>query len=288
MRKFELIVSVLVPTYQQEKFIGQCLQSILNQKVDFEIEILVGDDCSSDATADVVETFVRSDSRVKFYRWDPNEGGLKNIDKLLSCARGRYIAILEGDDYWIDQMHLANAVSALDAQPMLAFTAANYLHLIGEDLLPKQKLRALSPQKLQFWQLAVGNFLQMGTIVYRRVFYPRVPLEYIGLPLGDYPLTLTLLSKGNGLYMPYIAMAYRVHSEGIWSTQGQVIKSEKTLKTLDVLFVGLDISFVNKLILRFYESRLKMQVPIRKKARDLLGFFGYALVYNYRKCNLLN
>ena len=282
-----MLVSVLVPTYQQEKFIAQCLQSILNQRVDFEIEILVGDDCSPDDTVGMIEALANSDARITLYQWSPNEGGLKNIDKLLSRAVGKYITILEGDDYWIDEGHLSSSIKTLEGQPSIAFTAANYLHLIGDDLSPIQRLRATAIKRIKFWELALGNFLQMGTIVYRRELYQRIPEKYIDLPLGDYPLVLTLLSKGDGFYLPHVAMAYRVHAQGIWSGQSKNLQIEKTLKTLDALMEGLKIGFFNQFILGLYQSRLKISLPNSNNIEDFFSLIAYLILYNYRKYKLV-
>jgi len=281
-----LLVSILVPTYKQEKFIAQCLNNILSQKVDFEIEVLVGDDCSPDGTVGVIESLAETDSRIKLYQWCPNEGGLRNIDRLLEYATGKYVTIIEGDDYWIDETHLAKSVIALEENPEILFTTANYSHLVGVKLHLKQKLRVHNQKMLRFWHLALGNFLQMGTIVYRRGYYPRVPNYFMDLPLGDYPLVLTLLNKGRGLYLSHMAMAYRVHAEGVWSSQPQNLQAEKTLITLDRVLNFLKLGFCNKLTLNCYISRLKIQF---RRSKDIENFFGiilFSLLYNYRNYKL--
>ena len=281
-----ILVSVLVPTYQQEQFIAQCLKSIIHQRINFDIEILVGDDCSSDTTAAVIENITKLDDRVVLHQWPQNEGGLKNIDKLVARAQGRYIAILEGDDYWLDPEHLAKSVDYLEQHPNCIFTAANYLHLIDDLLVQKQKLFTKVKRPLHFWHLALGNFIQMGTLIYRRPFYPRVPSCFIDLPLGDYPLIMSLLNNGSGVYLNHTAMAYRVHSNGIWSGQPTVIQAEKTLTTLDALLKKLSMSSGRVALVKAYEARLQLQSP-RTELMFLNMFFLwhiflFFLGYTYR------
>jgi glycosyltransferase involved in cell wall biosynthesis len=287
MPPYHILVSVLVPTYQQEQFIEQCLRSIIQQRINFDIEILVGDDCSSDTTAEVIENIAKLDERVVLNQWPQNEGGLKNIDKLLARAQGRYIAILEGDDYWLDPEHLAKSVVYLEQHPNCIFTSANYLHSIDDLLVQKQKLFTKVKRPLHFWHLALGNFIQMGTLIYRRPFYPRVPSCFIDLPLGDYPLILSLLNNGSGMYLNHTAMAYRVHSNGVWSGQPSVIQAERTLTSLEAFLKKNSTSLLRVALVKAFEARLQLHTLPAKFIFLNFSFLGrlliYLLGYTYRK-----
>jgi glycosyltransferase involved in cell wall biosynthesis len=278
----ELLLSVLVPTYKQEDYIGECIQSIQRQKVNFNFEILVGDDCSPDRTPEVVKETIHSDNRAKLFCWNPNEGGLKNIDKLLMQAKGKYITILEGDDYWIDTSHLQESIDYLESDDKAIFTCANYSHLIDEELKILQTLRSKRIKTLKFWHLALGNFVQMGTLVYRRQYYDRVPVDFISLPLGDYPLTLSLLNRGRGVYLNHMAMAYRVHSGGIWSGQLANIQISKTLETLDALTKSPIFKNTNNTMLLLYSSFLKIRLRNSYEFSDLLNGLSYIILFILR------
>ncbi len=286
----QILLSVLVPTYQQERYIGQCIESIIDQRVHFPIEILVGDDCSSDATVSVAQSLQARDARLQVFSWPQNEGGLKNIDKLLQKAQGKYVTILEGDDFWLDIDHLSKSINYLEAHQECNFTAANYLHLEGESISRKQKLFTKKIQKLQFWHLALGNFIQMGTVVYRRKCYSRIRDDFIALPLGDYPLVLSLLLDSEGAYLQHDAMAYRVHSGGVWSGQAKRMQAEKTIKTIDAFLENLELDPFQRRLLSSYKVRLDL--PTRFKKDAFLDFSGMCLfllyigMYNYRKYKL--
>lgn len=96
----EIKVSVCVVTYNQERYIGQCLQSLIDQVTDFKFEIVVGEDCSSDGTREIIEEFHKAfpDIIKPIFR-EKNIGGSANYIDTHARARGDYIAHMDGDDY---------------------------------------------------------------------------------------------------------------------------------------------------------------------------------------------
>ena len=95
-------VSVCVVTYNQKKYIRQCLQSIVDQEADFDFEVIVGDDCSEDGTREIVQEFVeRYPGLVKAVLHEKNVGIVVNYRSVHDLARGEYIAHCDGDDLWL-------------------------------------------------------------------------------------------------------------------------------------------------------------------------------------------
>lgn len=115
--KDEIKVSVCVVTYNQEKYIAECLQSLVDQETDFPFEIIVGEDCSTDSTRQIVEEFALKypDLIVRNYH-DENVGAVENIIKTYGVAKGKYICHMDGDDYALPGK-LKAQVRALDANP---------------------------------------------------------------------------------------------------------------------------------------------------------------------------
>lgn len=109
----EPVVSVLMITYDQARFVSQALKSILEQETTFPFEVLVGDDCSTDGTGDRVAQFA-ADERVRIYHRSQNLGATKNLYDLQMRARGKYLAYLEGDDYWSNPRKLQMQVDFLE------------------------------------------------------------------------------------------------------------------------------------------------------------------------------
>ena len=118
-------ISILVVTYNQEKYIQQCLDSILMQRVDFEYEVIIGDDCSTDNTAAICDLYAAKHNNFHVYHHPKNLGHVKNWEFCLNHCKGEYIAILEGDDYWIDCHKLQKQVDYLDSHSEVALTVTN-------------------------------------------------------------------------------------------------------------------------------------------------------------------
>lgn len=112
------MVSVIVPTYNHAKYIRKALDSILMQVVSFPYEILIGDDASCDGTQDILQEYQKKrPDIIRLFLHEKNMGATRNSYELLTNARGRYLATLEGDDYWTDNHKLQLQVSFLEKHP---------------------------------------------------------------------------------------------------------------------------------------------------------------------------
>lgn len=108
-------VSVLVLCYNQHATIERALESVLCQQTDFGVEIIVGDDCSTDGTAEAVRRYAdRYPGRVRVISGAENVGLVENYRRCLAAARGEYIADCAGDDYWTDRERLQTMTGMLD------------------------------------------------------------------------------------------------------------------------------------------------------------------------------
>lgn len=112
-------VTFIVPCYKLAHFLRECVESILSQSYR-DLEVLIMDDCSPDNTPEVAASF--GDSRVKHIRNDPNIGHLRNYNKGIGLARGKYIWLISADDYLRDPCILEKYVSLLDANPRVGYT----------------------------------------------------------------------------------------------------------------------------------------------------------------------
>ena len=94
------LVSIITPTYNSEKFISETINSVLNQTYT-NWELLITDDCSTDKTVEIVESYVKKDCRIKFFSLKKNSGAAIARNNSIKNSKGRYISFLDSDDLWL-------------------------------------------------------------------------------------------------------------------------------------------------------------------------------------------
>lgn len=107
-------LSIVIPCYNFQSYLSTAIESALSQQTEFDVQVLVGDDCSTDGTSDVIK---RYEGKIDYYVNETNIGPLRNIRKLLDAASGEYISYLDGDDYFTDPLKSQKQVDFLDANP---------------------------------------------------------------------------------------------------------------------------------------------------------------------------
>lgn len=208
-------VSVCVITYNQQRYIGQCLQSLVDQQTRFDFEIIVADDCSSDDTAAIVQQFVqRYPGLVKLVRQQRNTGGSRNNLEVHAAATGEYVAHVDGDDYALPGKLQAQA-DVLDADPACTavWHSVDYFDDEGgfcsgdtADLRSFEGGRVTFPDAIRLGFIGVHS-----SLMYRRsARTPPAPDRHI---LDIYG-TLDLLSKGHGHIIERVLGRYRVGASG--------------------------------------------------------------------------
>lgn len=115
-----VLVSVVMITYGHEKYIRQAIEGVLMQQGDFDLELVIANDCSPDNTDAVVQDVLSHHSNahwIRYVRHEKNIGMMPNFIFALQQAKGKYIALCEGDDYWTDPCKLQKQVDFLEANP---------------------------------------------------------------------------------------------------------------------------------------------------------------------------
>ena len=227
------MLSVLCLTYNHELFVAETLESFLAQRTTFEIEFVLADDASSDATLAVVEGFRdRFGPRLRVLRTDVNLGVTRNFRRALAACRGRYVAICEGDDHWRGHDKLQRQVDFLEANPryVLAFHDAVVIGdspQAGQLQLPPRLRRDASRR-----ELVRTRPISTLTVCFRNVLGP-LPAELDQAPALDLCLWSLLGQHGEGRYLADIEPAcYRVHDRGVFSSQGERNRHVMTAQSL--------------------------------------------------------
>jgi glycosyltransferase involved in cell wall biosynthesis len=119
------MISVLVCTYNQEKYLAQALDSVLMQQCDEPFEILIGDDCSTDSTSQIADDYQsRFPEIIRVIRPEKNKGASQNIVRLVNEAKGEYLSICDGDDYWLCEEILQKQIGIFRTAPSVGMVCA--------------------------------------------------------------------------------------------------------------------------------------------------------------------
>ncbi len=216
----DIKVSVLMTTYNHEAFIVQAIEGVLMQETDFAFELLIGEDCSTDQTREIVLEYAkRFPNRIQVISPMANEGGNCNFSRLLAASRGSYIAWIEGDDYWIDPEKLQLQTDFLDANPEFAI-CFHSVYRVYED--GSERLQQLTNEG-QAWMTTIedlcrGNYIETASVMYRKSF-ETLPDWLIPLPIGDWPINILHAQYGKIGYINRPMSVYRIHNCGIWTSR---------------------------------------------------------------------
>jgi len=229
-------VSVLVPTFNHEHFIAQCLDGILMQVTNFPVEIIVHDDASTDRTVEIVKAYVhRYPDTIKPVLQIENQHSRnqKNRPLMLKYARGDFVAGCDGDDAWLDPYKLTKQIVFLRENPeyVLSYHDAMLVDSKGDMIKAswrsKEKLRDYSKDEMRL----KGAGMLTGTIVYRNVLTD-FPPEYYLVENGDAFIPYLLAAHGGAKFQGEVEpLAYRQHIGGMWSSRTRLEKTKIGLQS---------------------------------------------------------
>ncbi|MBU6122877.1 glycosyltransferase [Hymenobacter siberiensis] len=237
-------VSVFMMAYNHAPYIRQALDSVLAQQTNFSVEIVIGEDCSTDDTRSIIIEYVEQyPGHIRALLHDVNMGASRNQVLVLENCTGEYIALLEGDDYWIDPHKLQKQIDFLDNHLDYAISAHNVVIVGGEgDLTAAKKLYYTEPpfDTYTMVELAKGNVLPTAACVCRNNFTagptPTGFPEWLKqAKIGDFCLHMLAARFGKIKYFPEVMGAYRVHQGGVWSVQNEVMRNAALFDTIQLL-----------------------------------------------------
>jgi glycosyltransferase involved in cell wall biosynthesis len=216
----DIKVSVCMTTYNHEPYIAQAVESVLAQRVSFPVELVIGEDCSTDRTREIVRNLAESHpSIIRLRLPEHNEGGKANFLSTFAMCRGQYIAMLEGDDYWTSPDKLQMQVDALDSHPdwAISFHPAQCLYEDGLNGMPVYPVDWAKPVAT-IDDLFRANFIPTSSVLFRNRLFPAPPSWFHRLMIGDWPLHILNAAHGNIGFIPQTMSVYRVHRSGLWSS----------------------------------------------------------------------
>ncbi len=283
-------VSVCIITYNHARFIGQALESALMQKTNFDYEIVIGEDCSTDATRHICEEYARLyPDKIRLLKNDQNLGMVENFKRTLNACTGQYVALLEGDDYWTDELKLQKQVDFLEsnrdyaiifhnAEVLIDETGEKYIAYSNEVNKPFMIKKPNPTTSLQ--EIAAGNFIHTPTVLFRNRLYGELPSWFSSdLPAADWPLHVINAHYGKIFFMEEVMAVYRVHNLGVWSAVNHIERIEKTVKLFEIVYKNLKTKTTLLSIVLFCRQLLKYFVG-KREIKKCLYYASELLFYD--------
>lgn len=233
------VVSVVIITHNHRAYIEECLGSVLAQDLSLPWEVVVADDASSDGTAQLLVGLARAEDRLTVLTAPENLGVQPNLRRALSAARGQFVAMLEGDDFWTDISKLRRQVEYLQCHPLL--DAIGHLTEIGGSKTGRYWDDFGGCEMLTSEDVIDGAFPHLSSLVFRRSRLPTTPCWFDGMKGADW-LMCCLLSHPQGIGVIRRTMSvYRVNDDSSWSPTPFAERRVDHLRQLHALAVNTDL-----------------------------------------------
>jgi len=252
------LVSISCITYNHENFISDAIEGFLMQETTFPVEINIHEDASTDNTAKIIREYEKKYPNVLFNviyqtenQYSKKDGSIRRIQH--GRARGKYYAICEGDDYWIDPLKLQKQVNFLEENPdyILSFTGCNFLFEEKKKIAEPVKknipsLASLSKEKLFFAIINDKLRIQTASVVLRKNYLQELKNDK-KFKMGDKPVWLTFSQFGKFHYLDEPSVVYRV-------SRGTATRPESRRKKVEFKVSGFLMRF-------YYIKKFNYKIP---------------------------
>ncbi len=213
------MVSVRLATYHQETWIAQCLESVVMQRTDFPFEVVVGEDGGTDRTRDIVQAYAgRHPDLIRLLPAEPNLGPMRNSARIQQACRGKYHAMLEGDDYWIDPLKLQRQVDFLEAHPGVSVCIHNAFILNEAHGATRLYYETPFGETLSF-DTGLRITFPTASVMARSAVLASLPEWRLKIWCGDLLFRLWCAHHGGIGYLDQIMSVYRRHPGGLESVK---------------------------------------------------------------------
>ncbi len=266
------IVTICCITYNHEAYVEECIDGFLKQQTSFNFEVIIHDDASTDATQKIIKNKVGSDQSFNLILRKENlkSKGVAIFPLLYKKAKGKYIAICEGDDFWNDPHKLQKQFDVMEANPdcSVCFTSSHYQY----ELNPAKNhvYYPNSETKKRIYELKdiidkPGDFMTTASLFFKKKLVVDLPEWLLTAPVGDLPLSLYLASKGSIIYLPDTTCTYRLMAESSWSKSMTFAKRKRFIDLLIKMYADFN-EYSNYEYERLLKRRINLILKSHKKA----------------------
>ena len=233
------VVAVFMVTYNHENYIGQAIESVLIQKTTFPVKLFIGEDCSTDQTEAICLKYKEENPEIIDVRFNKqNLGAINNAKQIFEAcfsSGAKYIAMLEGDDYWTDPYKLQKQVDFLDANEDFAICHHN-IKVIYDDGRESHLSNSTDQKGITTIEdLAHSNYIYTASCVFRNGLVKEFPVWLNNSIVGDYVLHMLNAKYGKIKFIPDVMGVYRIHKGGTWENMNYISRIENWVELLELM-----------------------------------------------------
>ena len=280
-------VSACIITYNHENYIRECLEGAINQIIDYDYEIVISDDKSSDNTLQICLDYAsKYPNLIRILPSESNLGMIGNWIKSISNCKGEYIALCEGDDYWTDPLKLQKQVDFLEANPDYSMTFSNFSISDEQGNVIKKYGWEPGPKIINLKTILLNRTPQTLTVVFKSEYIDEITKKSSNYPIrnGDVVLFSLLAKYGSVYYFDEILGNYRQSSNGIWSERSLDYKLKMrfiTFKSLLKIFSN-DSNATLSILIRLRMTSLTLSIINFKKFKFISSFIFLLNYFKYK------
>lgn len=269
-------LSVIILTYNHEKYVKQALDSVLEQETDFNFEIIIGDDCSSDETVKIINEYYDKFPRlIKLIVQNKNVGTTKNYKECVHQSSGKYVTCFGGDDYWINKKKIDTQLKWLSLNPNYVGVGHGILiRSSNVDVIGHSPIRSMMGKDVILNDFTHDRNYPLPSVIYRNLKFDKMYNKYMNIItqnrlVDDLPISLILLMMGKVRILDEFYSVYRQvnrQNEGEAHNYNSIRTINQKLVDHYSIYKNLENEFGIKLTYLY--------------SKKLLGFFFYGLKYN--------
>jgi len=231
-----MILSVIIPSYNFENYIVECVKSVTSQNTNFDFEILIRDDHSGDGTNRLLREEFSNDPRVIIFESSENLGAFGNIKYLLENSKGKYATILDGDDYLNNSDKLQMQIDFLESNPDYVMHSTGYVSLMPDGTFdPTEPGHNKFPKKDE---VNTQDLLDSNIVSFGRTFrnFPNILKEWIrDFPYLDWAFNYEISLRGKIRCDNWNCGVYRHSEHGMFSLRSEEEKNDNNVKAIGII-----------------------------------------------------
>ncbi|WP_375416290.1 glycosyltransferase family 2 protein [uncultured Hymenobacter sp.] len=233
-------ISVWITTYNHEQFIAEAIESVLQQNTTFTYELVIGEDCSTDRTREIVVSYKEKyPDKIKLFLPEKNLGMVPMTWASYRLCTGSYVAWLDGDDYWLDSNKLQKQVVFLRDNPKFSF-CFHRVKILNQDnnslYDARHPLMHRSDDTLFIEDfIKVNNPIHALSVVHRNILTESLPKWIFELPFPDLGFYFALCQHGEAKYIRDIMGVYRVHAKGAYTGQSEYYNFVRIIEFFNII-----------------------------------------------------